>query len=622
MRRRRWNRWPVQCAKYLFAFGLLNASLMAAVIVPLSTAYAVTESLGWEAGLGRRIRELPLFYGTYGVLIFLSGLVILLSSSNLINIIIQAQVVNCALLPIELILMLILINRRRVMGKYRNTLWDNLVAWITTVVAGGLALYYFAQQIWSDDPSRLICCHGITPPCHRNRGIISPQSLYGALRKPLASGGDLGLTAALKGRHPAEIVSAMERLTLAESLAVFNWLENERAAEVLDELDPETVRYLIAHAPPGRVAALLDHLPMDDAAEVVSEAGPEAAAALLDGLTALAPADAAEVKRLLAYPDGSAGRLMTDKFAAVTPLLPASEALDYLRRNADILETINEVYVLDEAGHLLGVTPIHRILTAAPTQPVQEFMTADPICVMPETDQQEAAKLISRYDLLTLPIVSAAGQMLGIITIDDTIDVLVEGFNEDYLRSVGSDAEELERKTPLQIAKLRMPWLMATMLIELLAGVVIHVFDATLTRFILLASFMPIISAISGNTGLQSAAIIIRGLSSGQVQLAGWKHAVIRQLTTTIILGGACAGTLGVIGGIWAHQPVFGLVVFLGMFLAVNIAGVVGTVVPLLSKRAGFDPALTAGPFETAFQDVVGISIFLSLASGLLRWLT
>ncbi len=133
----------------LFAFGLLNASLMAAVIVPLSTAYAVTESLGWESGLGRRIRELPLFYGTYGVMILLSGLVILLSSSNLIGIIIQAQVVNCALLPLELVLMLILINRRRVMGKYRNTLWDNVVGWATTVIAGGLALYYFAQQIWS-----------------------------------------------------------------------------------------------------------------------------------------------------------------------------------------------------------------------------------------------------------------------------------------------------------------------------------------------------------------------------------------------------------------------------------------------------------------------------------------
>jgi magnesium transporter len=249
-------------------------------------------------------------------------------------------------------------------------------------------------------------------------------------------------------------------------------------------------------------------------------------------------------------------------------------------------------------------------------------MIAEPITVSPETDQQDAARILSRYDLLTLPVTDPTGRMLGIVTIDDTIDVLVEEFDEDYLRSVGSDAEELERKSPAQIAWLRMPWILATMFIELLAGVVIHVFDATLTKFILLASFMPIISAISGNTGLQSAAIIIRGLSSGQVQLSHWRHAVARQVGTTLILGGACALLLALVAGIWAKQWAFGLVVFLGMFMAVNIAGVVGTCVPLLSKRAGFDPALTAGPFETAFQDVVGISIFLSLASALLHWLT
>jgi magnesium transporter len=445
------------------------------------------------------------------------------------------------------------------------------------------------------------------------------EALRNALSKPTGAGGDLRLTAALSGKHPAEIVDAMSSLTLPEGLAVFNWLDNERAAEVLDELDPETVRYLTSNAPPGRMADLLDRLPMDDAAEVISEADPAQAEALLADLHARAPEDAAEVRRLLSYPEYTAGRLMTNKFARVGPDTTAASVLDYLRTEADSLETVNEIYVLSGDGKLAGVTPIRRVLTAPPQQAVREFMTPDPISVSPETEQQEAALLISRYDLLTLPVTDESGHMLGIVTIDDTIDVLVEEFDEDYLRSVGTDAEELERKSPAQVAMLRMPWIMATMLIELLAGVVIHVYDATLSKYILLASFMPIISAISGNTGLQSAAIIIRGLSSGQVQLSGWKHAVARQMGTTFILGAACALVLGTIAGIWAKHFVFGLVVFLGMFMAVNIAGIVGTVVPLLSKRAGFDPALTAGPFETAFQDVVGISIFLSLASALLR---
>jgi magnesium transporter len=166
-----------------------------------------------------------------------------------------------------------------------------------------------------------------------------------------------------------------------------------------------------------------------------------------------------------------------------------------------------------------------------------------------------------------------------------------------------------------------MPWIMATMFIELLAGLVIHFFDGTLSKVILLASFMPIISAISGNTGLQSAAIIIRGLSTGHVQLSHWKHAVMRQLETTFVLGSSCGIVLGTIGAVWYGRWTFGFVVAVGMIASVNIAGAVGTVIPLLSKRMGFDPALTAGPFETAFQDVVGISIFLSLATLMLHYM-
>jgi len=446
-------------------------------------------------------------------------------------------------------------------------------------------------------------------------------ALKASLNTPLGEGGDLRLTAALTGKHPAQIVQAMDELTRPEALAVFNWLDNERAAEVLDELDPETVRFLTDNAPAGRIAVLLDHLPMDDAAEVVSEADPRHTERLLAALMDRAPDDAAEVRLLLAYPEDSAGRLMTDKFAVVDHRMPAAQALDYVCRCADGLETINEIYIVGDDKKLHGMATLRRVLTAPNDQPMQELIGAEAISVTPETDQQEAARLISRYDLLTLPVTDNAGRILGIVTIDDMIDVLVEEFNKDYLRAVGSDAKELERKTPFQIVKLRLPWIMATLFIELLAGYVIRVFDSTLTKFILLASFMPIISAISGNTGLQSAAIIIRGLSSGQVQLSHWRQALVRQMMTTALLGGACALTLGLIGGVWHKHWVFGLVVFLGMFASVNIAGVVGTCVPLLSKRAGFDPALTAGPFETAFQDVIGISIFLSLASFLLRWL-
>jgi magnesium transporter len=167
---------------------------------------------------------------------------------------------------------------------------------------------------------------------------------------------------------------------------------------------------------------------------------------------------------------------------------------------------------------------------------------------------------------------------------------------------------------------MRLPWVLTTLLIELGAGGVIHYFDATLARVILLASFMPVIQAVSGNTGLQSVTMVVRGLATGQVQLRRWWEPLRRQMQISCLVGAVCAVVVGIVGSVW-HSLVFGFVVATSMFVSVNLSGAAGTGIPLLSKRLGFDPALTAGPFETAFQDVLGVTIFLSLATALLRWL-
>jgi magnesium transporter len=312
---------------------------------------------------------------------------------------------------------------------------------------------------------------------------------------------------------------------------------------------------------------------------------------------------------------------MTSSFVAVPETATQAEAVGAFVNDPNA-EHQFYIYALDEQGALCGVLDLRQLLRASPTTRIGDIMTGDVLHVPPDMDQEHVARLFSRYDLLMLPVVEpGTNKLLGVITADDVIDVIEYEGTEDVLRTAGSDAQELERRSPTRIALLRLPWIMGTLLIELLAGFVIHYFDSTLTQVILLASFMPIISAISGNTGLQSATIIVRGLSTGQVRLTRWRTALLRQVKTTLILGAATGFTLGVIGGIWYGKLAFGLIIFVGMFLAVNIAGIVGTIVPLISKSLGFDPALTSGPFETAFQDVVGISIFLSLATALIKFL-
>ena len=427
------------------------------------------------------------------------------------------------------------------------------------------------------------------------------------------------LRATLTRHHPSDIANAMHFLSIEEEERVFSLLNTAEAAELLHEANMTSKSHLVRTAKPQRLASLLEELPADEGADIISHLPPAEA----DEVLALLPAHpAAELRTLLSYKPDTAGGIMSLGYVSVPDATTQAQAVARFCEQTDA-EQIFFVFVTDTTGSLLGAVDLRRLISAPPSSLVRDLMVPNVVAVTPDTDQEQVANIFARYDLTALPVINATaeGRLVGVITADDIINVIREEASEDIAGLTGSDAAELEKKSPWQIAKLRMPWIMATMLIELLAGFVIRVFNPTLDKYLLLASFMPIISAISGNTGLQSAAIIIRGLSSGQVKLEHWKHALARQAETTAILGAACAVVLGIIGGVWDGHVVFGLVVLLGMFMAVNIAGIVGTGIPLLSKRAGFDPALTSGPFETAFQDVIGISIFLGLATVLLAWL-
>jgi len=444
------------------------------------------------------------------------------------------------------------------------------------------------------------------------------EQLAKDIRQHLATAQTDQLRTLLHAEYPADLADAMFFLNDAEDKTIFDLLDAAEAAEVLDEVDAETTTRLVRGSSPERLASILRELMPDEATDIVGTFDGETRERVLALLPA-AQADA--IRTLLAYPKESAGGIMTSGFVAVPETATQAETVQAFVNESNA-EHQFYIYALDEKGALCGVLDLRQLLRASPTTLIRDFMTGDVLRVPPDMDQEQVAHLFSRYDLLMLPVVEpGTNTLLGVITADDVIDVIEREGTEDAMRTAGSDAEELERRSPTRNALLRLPWIMATLFIELLAGFVIHFFDNTLTQVILLASFMPIISAISGNTGLQSATIIVRGLSTGQVRLTHWQSAVLRQVKTTLILGAAAGFVLSVIGSIWYGKLAFGLIIFVGMFMAVNIAGVVGTIVPLISKSLGFDPALTSGPFETAFQDVVGISIFLSLATALIKFL-
>jgi magnesium transporter len=420
----------------------------------------------------------------------------------------------------------------------------------------------------------------------------------------------------LEEAHPADLAQALNGLPTPDQVALFRLLPQDKAGDVLAELEDDMLLRLVAALDDVEVSRILDQMPADHAADVVEELPAEQAEKIL-GL--MEEEKSEDVQELLDYPEHSAGRLMSTDVVAVPETATVQQAIEHIRRSITE-ERAFEVYVVDDHRHLVGVVPVRRLLIADPRTQIVGIRDEEVTSVGHDMDREEVARLVAKYDLVAVPVVDRQHRLLGTITVDDVIDILGEEASEDIFRMAGSDAAELERRSPRELAMLRLPWLLTTLVIELGAGAIIAAFDATLARVILLASFMPVIQAVSGNTGLQSVTMIVRGLATGQVRLERWTEPLRRQVQASLILGGVCAVVVGTVGTVW-HSPVFGLVVALSMFVSVNVSGAGGTLLPMLSKHLGFDPAITAGPFATALQDVLGVTIFLGLATALLHWL-
>ena len=442
------------------------------------------------------------------------------------------------------------------------------------------------------------------------------EKLLHAAEELLQNRGDVRAGQALAEAHAADIAHVFQQLPAADRAAIFRSLRPDQAGDVLSELDDATLLELVRSLDDVEVSLILDRMPPEHAADVVDELSTEHAEKILD---LMEDEKSEEIQEILEYPEDSAGRLMSADVVTVRETSTVEEAIQHIRKTVTEERPFG-LYAVDDHGHLIGRVPLRRLLLADPRSLILGILEEDVVSVNATMDKEEVARLVAKYDLVTVPVVDEQNRLVGTISVDDVIDIVQEEASEDIFRMAGSDAAELERRTPQQIALMRLPWVMATLVIELGAGVIIHYFDQTLGKVILLASFMPVIQAISGNTGLQSVTMVVRGLATGQVHLSRWWEPLRRQVQTSSILGGVCALVVGSVGLLW-HSPAFGLVVALSMFASVNLSGFAGTMIPMLSKRLGFDPAITAGPFETALQDVLGVTIFLSLATALLRWL-
>jgi magnesium transporter len=450
--------------------------------------------------------------------------------------------------------------------------------------------------------------------------------LRAALKVPLSDASDAGMTTVLREVHPADIAEALRHLTPPEKLAVFNWLDNERAAQVLSDVEPESARYILEHAPSGRIAALLDHLPMDEAAWVVSEATPQRAEVLLSDLSTRAPEDAAEVRELLAYPASSAGRLMTDKFVRLAASLTVEEAFAALRRLDRDVETLNDIYVVDNPEiknpRLLGVLSLRALVCAPPQAHLGGVMAKELITVTVDTDQEDVARIFSKYDFLAVPVLDRNSALAGIITVDDVIDVLVEESTEDQLRfgavEPGVITQPYFSTSLWRVVRSRVWWLVLLFVAETATGSVLRHFEDDLAKVVALAFFVPLLIGTGGNTGAQTVSTIIRGLALRDIRLRDTFRVVSRELAGGLLLGAA----LGVIAFgralLWGSGFELSLVVALSIVAICTWANTIGAVIPLVAQRVKIDPALVSAPLITTLVDATGLVIYFVIAKMLL----
>jgi magnesium transporter len=423
----------------------------------------------------------------------------------------------------------------------------------------------------------------------------------------------------LRGLPVEDLTEALYDLSPSELAGLFTRLGDEALADLLAELDAHDAARLIAKLSRAQAADLLEEMDPDDAVEVVAELAPAQAEAVL---IEMEPTDARDVRALLAYPEDSAGRLMTPDFIALGPELSANEAMIVLRTIAEQVETIYYSYVTDPAtDRLLGVLSLHRLVLARPTTPIGELMVTDPVKVRVDASREEAARLLDQHHLLALPVVDGDDRLLGIITADDAAEVLLEEAGEDIERLGGSQPleEPYLRASIGHLFRKRVIWLLFLFVAGAYTGNVLDHFEDTLSRVVALTFFIPLLIGTGGNTGSQTVALLVGALRAGEVDFHDLLHVLKRELVVGLLLGVVMAlatyvraWTLGVGEDIGHVAAVTALCIVLW-------AAVVAAILPLLLHRLRLDPAVVSAPLITTLVDGTGLLIYFTLAQWMLH---
>lgn len=436
------------------------------------------------------------------------------------------------------------------------------------------------------------------------------------LRRLISSGVTTRAERLLARVHPADLAPLFGDFTPEEVVTVVDLLfRQRRAASTLRELPPELLPQIFEALGDERLAAIVARLEIDDMVELVEWLPEERRASVLH----LLPEEKRlELRKGELYPPGSAGRVMTTNFLAVDGKMTAQEAIDRIRAAGDDSDAVLYLYVVDGAERLEGVVPIRRLVSSRPDRPCGELMVHNPIRVEAEADQEEAAKLVARYDLLAIPVVGADGRMLGVITVDDVIEVITEEATEDIYHLAGLSEEDRVFSTAATSVRKRLPWMLLNLATAFVAASVVGLFRHTIDQIVTLAILLPVVAGMGGNGGIQALTVVTRAIALGEIEFSSGLRAVGKELLVGLSVGLVAGLVGGGMAAFWQGNPYLGVVMFLAMAATMTTAGLVGAAVPLALKALKLDPALGSGVIVTTITDAFGFFTFLGIGTLLL----
>ena len=441
-----------------------------------------------------------------------------------------------------------------------------------------------------------------------------------SLKRLLRRGATRQLVNIIKKTHMADLSLAFKELSRDNQQKLFRLIEDpEQIGLLFSELDESIFLEFVKNVSLERLVDVFDHMPSDDAASLLNLLDEDLSDQILSKMQ---KEESDNVEQLMSYGEDTAGSLMVTDFVALEEDLGAKQVIEALQNKYLDVEMPFYIYVIDEYGKLVGVSSLRQLVVVHPEKPLKEFMATDMVTVKPYTDREEVARLVSRYDYLAIPVVDDDNRIVGIVTVDDVIDILHEAATEDILKMAGVGEEYIETQTVFRGTRIRLPWLFASFLGGVAAFFIIGGFEKDLAKVTSLAAFIPVIMGMGGNIGTQSSTIVVRGIATGRINLQDFSKVVSKELAVGLILGLIYGIFIGVIAKITFMAEPFSIPLAFAVGLAIissmSIAALVGSTVPLVLERLHIDPAVATGPFVTTAIDIVSVYCYFMIASRLL----